>query len=56
MKGPLNVEIQSLIIASDPKGQKKILIQYNLFGIKQKLIDPISIEKLNIEQEIKASE
>jgi hypothetical protein len=49
MKGPLNVDIQSLIITSDPKGQKKILIQYDLFGIKQKLIDPISIEKLNIE-------
>jgi hypothetical protein len=47
MKGPLNVDIQSLIIRSDPKGQKKILIQYDLFGIKEKLIDPISIEKLN---------
>jgi len=47
MKGPLNVDIQSLIIHSDPKGQKKILIQYDLFGIKEKLIDPISIEKLN---------
>lgn len=48
MKGPLNVEIQSLIISSDSKGQKKILIQYDLFGIKHKLIDPIPIEKLNI--------
>ena len=47
MKGPLNVDIQSLILRSDPKGQKKILIQYDLFGIKEKLIDPISIEKLN---------
>lgn len=46
MKGPLNVDIQSLIITSDPKGQKKILIQYDLFGIKHKLIDPIPIEKL----------
>lgn len=46
MKGPLNVDIQSLIITSDSKGQKKILIQYDLFGIKQKLIDPIPIEKL----------
>jgi hypothetical protein len=51
MKGPLNVDIQSLIIHSDSKGQKKILIQYNLFGIKEKLIDPISIEKLNTEAE-----
>ena len=46
MKGPLNVDIQSLIITSDPKGPKKILIQYDLFGIKDKLIDPIPIEKL----------
>jgi hypothetical protein len=46
MKGPLNVDILSLIITSDPKGQKKILIQYDLFGIKHKLIDPIPIEKL----------
>jgi len=49
MKGPLNVDIQSLIISSDPKGRKKILIQYDFFGVKQKLIDPISIEKLHIE-------
>jgi hypothetical protein len=49
MKGPLNADIRSLIIRSDPKGQKKILIQYDLFGIKEKLIDPISIEKLNTE-------
>lgn len=49
MKGPLNVDIQSMIIRSDPKGQKKILIQYELFGIKEKWIDPISIEKLNTE-------
>lgn len=49
MKGPLNVDIQSLIISSDPKGRKKILIQYDFFGVKQKLINPISIEKLDIE-------
>ena len=49
MKGPLNVDIRSLIISADPKGRKKILIQYDLFGIKEKLIDPISIEKLNTE-------
>jgi len=46
MKGPLNVDIQSLIITSYPKSQKKILIQYELFGIKHRLIDPIPIEKL----------
>ena len=50
MKGPLNVDIQSLMIRLDSKGQKKILIQYDLFGIKEKLIDPISIEKLNTEK------
>ena len=49
MKGPLNVDLQSLIIRPDPKGQKKILIRYYLFGIKEKLIDPIPIEKLNTE-------
>lgn len=49
MKGPLNVDIQSLIMTSDPSGRKQILILYDLFGIKQKIIDPISIEKLNVE-------
>jgi hypothetical protein len=56
MKGPLNVDIRSLIISADPKGRKKILIQYNLFGIREKLIDPIPIEKFNIEQKIKTSQ
>ena len=46
MKGPLNVDIQSLTITSDSEGRKKILIQYDLFGIKHKIIDPIPIEKL----------
>ena len=49
MKGPLNVDIQSLIMTTDPNGRKQILILYDLFGIKQKSIDPISIEKLNVE-------
>ena len=48
MKGPLNVDIQSLILTSDPSGRKQILILYDLFGIKQKFIDPISIEKLKV--------
>ena len=47
MKGPLNVNIQSLTLTSDPEGRKKILIQYDLFGTKHKLIDPIPIERLN---------
>jgi hypothetical protein len=46
MKGPLNVDIHSLIITSDPGGQRQILIQYDLFGIKHKLLNPIPIEKL----------
>jgi hypothetical protein len=49
MKGPLNVDIQSLTLTSNPAGQSQILIKYYLFGIKQKLIDPIPIEKLNNE-------
>jgi hypothetical protein len=49
MKGPLNVDIQSLTMSSDQKGREKILIQYDLWGAKHKLIDPIPIEKLNLE-------
>ena len=49
MKGPLNVDIQSLTMSSDQKGREKILIQYDLWGAKYKLIDPIPIEKLNLE-------
>ena len=45
MKGPLNVDIHSMALVSMPDGQRQILIQYDLFGIKQKLIDPIAIEK-----------
>ena len=47
MKGPLNADIQSLTITSSPDGRKKIHIQYDLLGIKHKLIDPIAIEKLS---------
>ena len=46
MKGPLNVDIHSFVITSTPGRQSKILIQYNIFGIKHKIIDPIPIEKL----------
>ena len=46
MKGPLNVDIHSLRITSDPGGHSQILIEYDLFGIKYKIIDPIPIEKL----------
>ncbi len=46
MKGPLNVDIRSLIISSEPGSKRRILIQYNLIGIKQKIIAPIPIEKL----------
>ena len=46
MKGPLNVDIHSLRITSDPGGHSQILIEYDLFGINYKIIDPIPIEKL----------
>ena len=46
MKGPLNVDIQSLTMTSDPNGRSQILIQYDLFGIKHKIVDLIPIEKL----------
>ena len=46
MKGPLNVDIHSLILTTDRGDRSKILIQYDLFGIKQKLLNPIPIEKL----------
>jgi hypothetical protein len=49
MKGPLNVDIQSMTMTSDPSGRSQILIQYDLFGIKHKIIDPIPIEKLYYE-------
>jgi len=46
MKGPLNVDIQSLVISSDNGNQRQIIIQYDLFGIKNKILKPIPIEKL----------
>jgi hypothetical protein len=46
MKGPLNVDIQSLVISSDKGNQRQIIIQYDLFGIKNKILKPIPIEKL----------
>jgi hypothetical protein len=49
MKGPLNVDIQSMTMTSDATGRNQILIKYALFGTKHKLIDPIPIEKLTKE-------
>ena len=46
MRGPLNVDIQSLIISSDKGKQRQIIIQYDLFGTKHKVLKPIPIEKL----------
>lgn len=46
MKGPLNVDIHSLILTKDPGDRPQILVQYDLFGIKNKLLNPIPIEKL----------
>ena len=46
MKGPLNVDIHSMIMTSEPDGRQQILIEYSLFGKHHKLIDPIPIEKL----------
>ena len=46
MRGPLNVDIQSLIISSDKGNQRKIIIQYDLFGTKHKILKPNPIEKL----------
>jgi len=45
MKGPLNVDVRSLTMIAADGGRRKIFIQYDLFGIKQKIIDPIPIEK-----------
>jgi len=46
MKGPLNVDIQSMTMTSDSSGRRQILIKYDLFGSQYKMIDPIPIEKL----------
>jgi len=50
MKGPLNVDIHSMILTPIGGGQSQILIQYDLFGIKQKFIDPIPIEKRQLNE------
>jgi len=46
MKGPLNVDIHSLTITSDKGDRRQIQIQYDLFGVKHKILKPIPIEKL----------
>ena len=46
MKGPLDVDIRSLTMTTDQGGRRQILIEYDLFGIQHKLINPIPIEKL----------
>ena len=46
MKGPLNVDIHSFIITSDNGDGRQIHIQYDLFGVKHKILQPIPIEKL----------
>jgi hypothetical protein len=46
MKGPLNVDIHSMIITSDNGDRRQIRIQYDLFGVKHKILKPIPIEKL----------
>jgi hypothetical protein len=47
MKGPVNVDIRSMVMTTNPDNRRQILIQYSLFGRKHKLIDPIPIEKLD---------
>lgn len=45
MKGPLNVDVRALTLIAAADHQRKIRIHYDLFGIKEKIIDPIPIEK-----------
>ena len=45
MKGPLNVDIHSMIRTSDNGNGRQIRIQYDLFGVKHKILKPIPIEK-----------
>ena len=47
MKGPVNVDIRSMVMTVDKNNRRQILIQYSLFGRQHKIIDPIPIEKLN---------
>ena len=44
MIGPLNAAIKSLSLMSDSKGEKKILVKYQMFGIGKKQVDRIPIE------------
>ena len=46
MKGPINVDIQTMVLITSPNGRKQALIHYDLFGIKHKIVDLIPIEKL----------
>ena len=50
MKGPLNVDIHSMTLTPTGSGKRQILIQYDFFGIKQKFIDPIPIEKRQLNE------
>jgi hypothetical protein len=45
MRGPLNASIHSLIMSPDQASRPQILIEYELFYKKHKLIKPIPIEK-----------
>lgn len=45
MKGPLNVDIRSLVVAAGHNNRQQIIIQYEFFGIKHKFLKPIPIEK-----------
>lgn len=46
MKGPLNSDIHSMIITAGPTGRRQIITEYDLLGIRQKVLRPIMIEKL----------
>lgn len=46
MKGPLNVNIQSLSLTPGPENQKMILVRYELLGTSTKVIRRIPIEKV----------
>ena len=45
MKGPLDVDIHSLVITAANGGRQQIVIQYDFFGIKHKILEPIPIER-----------
>jgi hypothetical protein len=46
MKGPLNSKIRSLSLTSDRGNEKKILVRYDLWGTREKVIDRIPIENV----------